>query len=253
MCGRYALSSESYRKFLEFLKLGQSFPLPSRFNIAPLQPVAVIRLKGADRDQPILPDAPLPEKEAALMRWGLVPGWAKELKQGRLLINARRETIADKPSFRGPFRRRRCLVPADGYYEWRNTGATRTPYFIHLPDREVFAFAGIWDVWMGPHGEDWLETVSIVTRPSHGILKQLHPRMPVVLAPEDYDLWLRPSDPPDREIFARLSPIREERLMAYEVSRYVNNVRHEGPGCIAPVGTVERSESQLDLFSGGRR
>ncbi|WP_417319353.1 SOS response-associated peptidase [Emcibacter sp.] len=254
MCGRYSLARDAYKRFLEFLGFppGQDenkFPVPSRFNIAPLQPVPVIRLSGSDRDQAILPDQPLPPKEVALMRWGLVPGWAKELQKGKPLINARSETVADKPSFRSPFRRRRCLLPADGFYEWKRSGTSPVPYHICLPDHAPFAFAGIWEIWMGPHGDDWLETVSIVTKPARGKIRELHNRMPVIPHPDEYDLWLRPSDPPDRHIFDKLSTALEEQFDYYRVSPYVNSARHDGPDCRKPAtGPEEDGKGQYGLF-----
>lgn len=216
------------------MDMGYPFKVPSRYNIAPSQPVAVIRLKGSDRDQAILPDAPLPEREGALMRWGLVPHFAKEIKADRPLINARSETIADKPSFKGPFRRRKCLVPADGFYEWKRGGASPIPYHICLQERAPFTFAAIWEAWTGPAGEDWLETVSLVTKPANGAVKKIHHRSPVIISPEDHDMWLRPSDPPDRDIFSKLSTEIDQKLELYEVSPYVNSARNDGEQCIKP-------------------
>lgn len=243
MCGRFSLASDAYNSFIEFLDMGHSFAVPDRFNIAPSQPVAVIRLQGSDKDQAILPDAELPAREGALMRWGLVPHFAKEIKTDRPMINARCETIADKPSFRGPFRRRKCLVPADGFYEWKRGGASPVPYHICLPEREAFTFAAIWEAWTGPAGEDWLETVSLITKPATQAMKKIHHRSPVIVAPDDYDMWLRPSDPPDRDIFTKLSTKLDERLEMYEVSPYVNSARHDGEQCIKPA-----SADQFRLF-----
>ncbi|WP_339863931.1 SOS response-associated peptidase [Paremcibacter congregatus] len=243
MCGRYTLSSDAYLKFMGLLGLKTDDQVPSRFNIAPMQPVAVIRVKGSDQDQVMLPDTPLPGKEMALMQWGLVPSWAKEMSVGRPLINARSETIADKPSFRSSFRRRKCLVPASGFYEWKRGGASPVPYHVSLPGQQPFAFAAIWEVWMGPHGDDWWETVCLVTKPAIPSMKPVHHRSPVIIDPVDYDRWLMPCDPPDREIFKRLSTLTEQELRLQEVSGYVNNVRHDGAECIAPA-----QGSQFDLF-----
>lgn len=243
MCGRYSLSSESYERFIEFKDMGYPFQVPSRFNIAPSQPVAVIRLKGSDQDQAIIPDKPLPEREGALMRWGLVPHFAKEIKTDRPLINARSETIVDKPSFRGPFRRRKCLVPADGFYEWKRGGPSPIPYHLCLQDREPFTFAGIWEAWTGPNGDDWLETVSLVTKNASGAVKKIHHRSPVIIEPQDYDLWLRPEDPPDRKIFEKLSNEIDHKLEMYEVSPFVNSARNDGEDCIKPA-----TQDQFKLF-----
>ncbi len=247
MCGRYSLSSEAYEEFIELLtgihSGSVSRTVPSRFNIAPMQPIPVIRLKGSDQDQVIMPDQDLPPKEVALMQWGLVPHWSKELPQGRPLINARSETIADKPSFRGPFRRRKCLVPADGFYEWKRGGASPVPFHCCQPDHKPFAFAGIWEIWMGPHGEDWLETVSLITKDATPAMKPVHHRSPVIVDAEDYDLWLRPKDPPDKDIFKKLSIKTDAELRIYEVSGYVNNVRNDGTECINPA-----RGSQYNMF-----
>lgn len=245
MCGRYSLTSRAYEEFIE--RLGAHFDTPGgaqapdRYNIAPLQPVPVIRLKGSDRDQPIIAGAALPDKEIALMRWGLVPHWAKEMSKSRPLINGRSETIAEKPSFRGPFRRRKCLVPASGFYEWKRARAKQStapvPHYFSLENHTPFAFAGIWEIWMGPHGEDWLETVSLITKAASPLMKPIHHRSPVIVDPTDYNLWLRPHDPPDPEIFSELSTTIEGSIRMTEVSGYVNNARHEGPQCIAPFVT----------------
>ncbi len=243
MCGRFTLRKEVFDEIEELDAMDGRTQVPSRFNIAPSQPVAVMRLKGSDRDQAIIPDAPLPKREAVLMRWGLIPFFAKEIKNDRPLINARSETIADKPSFRGPFRRRRCLVPADGFYEWKRDGTSPMPFHISLPDHKPFMFAGIWDAWTGPAGEDWLETVSLVTKPATPEMKKIHHRSPVIVAPEDYDLWMRPSDPPDQHIFSKLSTDLDRQLEMYEVSPYVNNARHDDEGCIRPA-----TADQLRLF-----
>jgi putative SOS response-associated peptidase YedK len=237
MCGRYSLSDAAYDKFIEFKDKSYPFKVPSRFNIAPTQPVAVIRLKGSDIDQPIRLDLPLPEREGVLMRWGLIPHFAKEIRNDRPLINARSETIADKPSFRGPFRRRKCLIPADGFYEWKRGGISPVPNHICLSDHQPFVFAGIWEAWTGPAGEDWLETVAIVTKPSEGKMKKIHHRAPVILSPENYDDWLRPADPPDQELFSKLDKEIDRKLEIYEVSPFVNNARNDGAQCIKPATT----------------
>lgn len=245
MCGRYSLTSRAYAEFIERLGVHIETPgltqAPDRYNIAPQQPVPVIRLKGSDRDGPIIAGAELPEKEIALMQWGMVPHWAREMPKSRPLINARSETIAHKPTFRGPFRRRKCLVPADGFYEWKRAKNKQTsspvPHYFSLKDNAPFAFAAIWDIWMGPHGEDWLETVSLITREASPLMKGIHHRSPVILDAADYDKWLRPMDPPRRDIFSELFCVTQNKLRMYEVSGYVNNARHDGPDCIAPALT----------------
>jgi len=249
MCGRYSLTSAAYEQFLDSLKgrFAESVisRAPDRFNIAPMQPIPVIRLKGSDQDQAIRVDQDLPEKEIALMQWGLVPSWAKQMTVGRPLINARSETIAVKPSFRGPFRRRKCLVPADGFYEWQRANRTvpPVPYYACRMDGRAFAFAAIWEIWMGPHGEDWLESVSLITKAAIPAMKPVHHRSPVILDPEDYDLWLRPADPPDMNIFQKLATRTDRQLKIFPVSDFVNNARHDGPECIRSA-----KGSQFSLF-----
>ena len=243
MCGRFSLSSNSHNSFVGFLDMEQSFAVPNRFNIAPSQPIAVLRLQGSDQDRAIIPGSPLPPIEGTLMRWGLIPHFFKEINNERPVINARSETIADKPSFRNSFRRRKCLVAADGFYEWKRGGASPVPYYISLLDRTPFTFAAIWEGWAGPAGEDWIETVSLVTKPANGIVKKIHHRSPVIIAPEDYGLWLRPSDPPDRGIFSKLSVDLDHKLCVHEVSPYVNHIGHDGEQCIKPVKT-----DQFKLF-----
>ncbi len=187
------------------------------------------------------------------MRWGLVPGWAKELRADSPLFNARSETILHKPAFRSPFRRRKCLVPASGYYEWQKSSlGGKIPHYIQLKDRSAFVFAGIWEIWMGPAGEDWLETVTILTKKSTGYLSHIHSRSPVIIHPSDYDLWLRAQDPPDRDIFKKLNKDLDHDLMSHQVSSFVSNARNDGAVCIEPtsetVMTKKEKTNQFSLF-----
>ena len=169
-----------------------------------------------------------------LMRWGLVPFWAKDLAIGNRMINARAETVADKPAFRVSLRKRRCLVLADGFYEWQATGGAKQPYFFHRQDGYPMAFAGLWDRW--EKGEDGpLKTFTILTTSPNEVVAPVHKRMPVILEPEHHDLWLNPSLEDPESLLPLLVPARPDLLETYPVSTYVNNPAHEGPDCVEPI------------------
>ena len=177
------------------------------------------------------------ERVLDLVRWGLIPSWAKDMKIGDRMINARAESVADKPAFREAFRSRRCLVLADGFYEWQAGGPYgKTPHYIRSPDRKPFAFAGLWERWRAPDGAV-LETCAIVTTDANERVRELHDRMPVVLAPEHHDLWLDAAT--DRErLLALLVPAPASRLETFAVSTVVNRPENEGPECVEPVPTL---------------
>jgi putative SOS response-associated peptidase YedK len=218
MCGRFSLHTDG-------AALAEQFGLPEvpalepRYNIAPTQPVLVVRQEDGAR-------------RLRAVQWGLVPSWADDPAMGAKLINARGETVAEKPSFRSAFARRRCLVPADGFYEWQASGKGRPkqPYYIRMEDERPFAFAGLWEYWEGAEGA--LETCTIITTEPNDLLRPLHNRMPVILPAADYAQWLDP-DTPRGPLGALLRPYPPEEMSAYPVRRTVNNARHEGPECIA--------------------
>jgi putative SOS response-associated peptidase YedK len=187
-----------------------------RFNIAPTQPVLTVTQEaGAPR-------------AARCMLWGLIPSWAKDRSIANSLINARAESVADKPSFRAAFKRRRCLIVADGYYEWQKTGKAKQPFHIRFPDNRPFAIAGLWESW----GESHLETCTLITTDANETTRPIHDRMPVILDPPDAATWLE-SPPENRdELLALLRPYRANQLVTDAVSTYVNNPRHEDPGCL---------------------
>lgn len=166
------------------------------------------------------------------MRWGLVPSWAKDLKSGPPLVNAGGETVAEKPAFRSAFKARRCLIPADGYYEWKTTGKSKRPHDIHRPHDAPFAFAGLWETWSPPEG-DPVQSCTIITTAAPASIDWLHDRMPVILEPKDYDQWL---DPEFKDVEALKGLIRPfpGPLDIREVSTYVNKVGNEGEECLAP-------------------
>lgn len=175
MCGLYSLS-KSPRETRAWFKYHEEADFPPRAHVAPGQPIAVVRMENGAR-------------HFALVRWGFIPAWVKEVKPGKPLINARGETVMEKPSFRNPMRRRRCLVPADGYYEWSGAEGRKVPFFVQQPDKGHFALAGLWEHWMGADGSE-LETATLMTIAPNAELATIHDRMPVIIAPEDYETWL---------------------------------------------------------------
>ncbi len=177
MCGRFTLYA-SPELLAELFDLAEAPPLAQRFNIAPTQPVGIVRI-----------DPRLKTRAWALTYWGLIPSWSKDPSIGARLINARAETVPEKPSFRAPFRRRRCLIPASGFYEWQVQGKGKQPYYITPADGGVFAFAGLWEKWTSPDGSE-LESATILTVEPNELMAPIHSRMPLILAPEDYGVWL---------------------------------------------------------------
>jgi putative SOS response-associated peptidase YedK len=220
MCGRFFLltSKETLSE-----RFAVEVPaLEARYNIAPSQPVPVVRARADGRG-----------RELALMRWGLIPSWAKDISIGMHTINARAETVAEKPAFRNAFRRRRCLVPADGFYEWMKVGKEKQPYAIRPVDYQPLAFAGLWEYWEAAGGQA-IESMTIITTRANELLKPLHERMPAILPPEHHAFWLDPRRDDPQESLPLLSAYPEEKLTLYRVSSYVSNARHEGEKCLLP-------------------
>jgi putative SOS response-associated peptidase YedK len=201
---------------LHLQSMGQWDP---RYNIAPSQEVLAVR---------ILPDSG--EREGTLLRWGLIPSWAKDPGIGNSLANARADTIAEKPAFRSAFKKRRCLVVADGFYEWGTGDGGKIPYYFQLQDGEPFAFAGLWERW--EKGEEPVESCTLITTEANGVVGRVHNRMPVILEPDDYDRWLDPNEQDAKEL---LRPLPDDALISYAVSKLVNNPRNERPECIARI------------------
>lgn len=234
MCGRYSLTSpaESVRDLFGY----DAQPnLQPRANIAPTQAVAAVR-RGAD-------DAPT----FVWLRWGLIPSWAKDAAIGSRLINARAESVAEKPAFRGAFRVRRCLIAADGFYEWRKEGARRQPYRIVRRDGAPFAFAGLWDQWVDPASGEVIESCTIITTEANNTLRHLHSRMPVIFDPAAFDAWLNPNTDV-RHVQALLVPAADDLLHAYPVSSRVNSPRNEDPDLIEPVALEEMNAPSIGLL-----
>ena len=222
MCGRFTL-------FVDPKDLMEAFPgfeapleWTPRYNIAPSQPVAVIPNDGQNKIE--------------FFQWGLIPSWAKDPKIGNRMINARAETLAEKPSFRAAYRRRRCLVLADGFYEWRKEPGRRakTPMYIRLRSGQPFAFAGLWETWRSP-GDRTIFSCNIITTEPNPLVAEIHNRMPVILEPQAYDLWLDPAEQSPERLGVWLKPYPASEMTAYAVSTLVNNPANDSPGCIAPL------------------
>ncbi|MBI5669151.1 MAG: SOS response-associated peptidase [Chloroflexi bacterium] len=219
MCGRFVLTANPEAIQQEF-HLTNVPDLPPRYNIAPTQPVAVI-----SNDNP---------RELTFYKWGLIPSWAKDAAIGNKMINARAESVAEKPAFRAAFKRRRCILPSDGFYEWQERDGKKVPLFIHLEDRKLFGLAGLWEIWHSPEG-DTVRSCTILTTDANDFMQPIHNRMPVILRKEDYDLWLAPDEPPSDVLQGLLRPYDSAPMRAYEVSKMVNRPGNDVPELIAPV------------------
>ncbi len=223
MCGRFSFHSPHETVAQLFGARAGSLPLPLRWNVAPSADVAAVRV-AADG-----------ARELVSLRWGLVPSWAKERSIGQRLVNARLETLREKPAFRSAFRKRRCLVVADGYYEWRAVGAHKQPYLIEAADHAPFGMAALWEAWPDTLAGTTLESCVIVTRESAGVVREIHARMPAIVAPADYAAWLDPAASDLAALEALLAGEPRVALVAHPVSRRVNNPRNEGPELAAPL------------------
>ena len=224
MCGRYTLKTEQTLWEERFGCDATNVIYQPSYNIAPGQDIVAV--VGTDT-------GPL----AGLLRWGLVPSWAKDVKVGYRMINARAETAAEKPSFRRALRQRRCLILADGYYEWRREGKQKTPMYIQLRSREPFAFAGLWERWQNPEATDAppLSTCTVLTTTANTALQPIHPRMPVMLSREAERLWLDRDVTDPEMLLPVLIPAPPESIEVYEVAPTVNAARNNSPDCIVPV------------------
>ncbi len=220
MCGRFAL-------FLEPQQLAEQFDvavpaqMASRYNIAPTQPVAAVRLGHNGR------------RELAFFHWGLIPSWAKDMKMASRMINARSETLADKPAFRAAFKRRRCLIPATGFYEWQKRPDGKQPMFIHARDGSLLGLAGLWETWYAPDGGE-LDSCTIITTEPNALMEPIHNRMPAIIDPADYSSWLAPEERPDLGLHL-LRPYPADKMAAYPVSTLVNSPANDLPACVEPL------------------
>lgn len=219
MCGRFTLGTDASRIARDF-GLAEVPELRPAWNIAPSQPIAAIRVEDGQR-------------YCRALRWGLIPGWSKGPDKRFSMINARSETVADKPAYRGPLRHRRCLVPADGFYEWQTRNGAKQPWYIYLRDHGPFAMAGLWDRWEGPEGEV-IESCTLLTTRANTLLEAVHDRMPVILAPDTWQRWLDPQLRDPGALTSLLEPFPSNGMARHRVSTAVNRPANEGPELIAP-------------------
>jgi len=224
VCGRFAFYSPSEATAALF-GVNDALPVEARYNIAPTQYVAAIRNDGETG------------RQLLMLRWGLVPFWAKDPSIGNRMINARAETVAEKPSFRAAYKQRRSLILADGFYEWRKEGDGKTPYFISKANAEPLAFAGLWESWHNKETGETLQSTTIVTTAANDFMQQLHLRMPVIVEPELADAWLQCEEQALPGAIAAMP-----RMQAWPVSRAVNNARNEGEQLLSPAGELFRQE-----------
>jgi putative SOS response-associated peptidase YedK len=222
MCGRFTLRAPA-SVVAEQFALFDVAPFQPRFNVAPTQPVAVVRRMAVEE----------PQRELAWLRWGLIPSWAADPAIGGRMINARAETAAQKPAFRTALRRRRCLVVADGFYEWQKAGPRKQPYFVRLRDDRPFGFAGLWESWEGPDHAA-IESCTILTTEANELVRPIHDRMPVIVAPADYERWLDPGVQGAEAVRPLLRPYPSEAMTAYPVGPRVNSPAHDDPECVEP-------------------
>jgi putative SOS response-associated peptidase YedK len=220
MCGRFTLHTPA-AQVKEAFHHNSGLELKPRYNIAPSQDIPIVR----DTDT---------GNEMVMARWGLIPSWSKESKTKYSTINARIESVAEKPTYRTPFKRQRCLIPADGFYEWKVVNGHKIPHHIRMRDSRIFAFAGLWDRWEGDH--ETLDSCSIIVMPSNEVMKPIHERMPAIIAPAHYDLWLDSRVTDKQEIMQYLSSAPSSQLIAYPISTWVNSPKHNDERCIQPAG-----------------
>jgi putative SOS response-associated peptidase YedK len=219
MCGRYCITSapEAIRRLFRYPEQPN---FPPRYNVAPTQPVPIVRMEGGER-------------HFALVRWGLIPSWVKDPKGFSLLINARGETVNDKPAFRNAMKRRRCLFPADGFYEWKGEGAGKRPYFARPVAGGPVAYAGLWETWIGPNGEE-MDTAAIVTTQANAEMATVHHRAPVMVPPEQFDFWLDCANVDEKLALEALGPAPDGSMEVYEISSAVNRVANDSPKLLEP-------------------
>jgi len=218
MCGRYSFTQLA-EAIADKFQVKEVPPLSPRYNIAPTQEIATVSVNSESSD-----------RQFKMLRWGLIPSWAKDAKMGAKLINARAETVAEKPAFRAAFKKRRCLILADGFYEWQTQNGEKQPFYFRLENSEPFAFAGLWEHWEKGEGEP-IETCTILTTEANELMCPIHNRMPVILDSKNYEQWLDPKMVKTE----LLQPYSTEKMICYPVSRQVNNSKNDRPECIQPI------------------
>ena len=222
MCGRYTLKAGG-QELSDLFGLSEEPDLEPRYNIAPTQQIPVV-LEEASSDGRAL----------EMMHWGLIPSWAKDPSIGARMINTRAETVSEKPSYRSAFKKRRCLIFADGFYEWARTDDGKQPYHLRLVSGGPFGFAGLWESWSMEGGEARRSATIITTEPNE-VAAEIHNRMPVILPPDLYDAWLEPENDDRKELLSMLTPYPAEEMEAYPVSKRVNRPANDEPGVLEPV------------------
>jgi putative SOS response-associated peptidase YedK len=235
MCGRYRLSRRKQIVEEYFDTVSDEPDWTPRYNIAPTQPIPVIRQNPK-----------VPVRELSLMKWGLIPAWAPNPSVAAQMINARSETAATKPAFRDALKSRRCLIPADGFYEWKRDGKTKQPFCFEVNQGQLFAFAGLWDRWKDPNG-NWIKTCSILTTTPNAVTSSVHDRMPVILDPDGYDLWLDPGMTKVEAVSDLLKPCDARLMRSYPVSGRVNSVANDDAECSTPT-EITLAQTQTTLF-----
>ncbi|MDX1995727.1 MAG: SOS response-associated peptidase [bacterium] len=223
MCGRFVLTADPATIQQHFDLTTVPTQMSARYNVAPTQPVAVISNDN--------------HRELTFYRWGLIPSWAKDMAIGNQMINARSETVEEKPAFRAAFKRRRCLIPANGFYEWAKDGKAKKPMFVHLKNQELFAFAGLWEIWHSPDGGE-IRSCTILTSEPNDLISPLHNRMAVILDKSNYDLWLSKDELPPEVLKPLLRPYDENKMDVFEVSTLVNSPANDLPECIVPLSAT---------------
>lgn len=225
MCGRYNLITDA-QALIDFFEVANGLEIQPRYNIAPSQNIVAVRQQNDER-------------QLAWFHWGLIPFWAKDKSIGNHMINARAETVADKPAFRAAFRKRRCLIPATGFYEWKAVNGRKQPYNIRIGDEKLFAFAGVWEHWAPKHGKP-IESCSIIVTEANEAVASIHDRMPVILHPDNYQAWLDPDYQDNAVLTAMLKPCPSRWINAYPVSTHVNKPQNDDEACIAPLSETRQ-------------
>lgn len=223
MCGRYTIKTLPPIAELFGVQFSEEFHFVPRYNVAPTQEVPVVAISKQTG-----------QRKLGMMRWGLIPSWAKEPSIGNRMINARAESVGEKPAFRNAFNRRRCLVPADGFYEWRKVSEkSKQPYYIRLADDRPFAFAGLWEYWKPKDAGDerGILSFTVLTTTANELMAKIHDRMPVIIDPRDYDRWLDPTIPGEA-VRDLLAPFPAEQMYAVPISTYVNKPANDDPRCV---------------------
>jgi putative SOS response-associated peptidase YedK len=224
MCGRFAQATDPSKLAQQFgAQKARDFRAPGH-NVAPAALAAIVRIPRVGSGRVL-----------ETLKWGLIPSWAKDPVMGVRMANARAETAAEKPFFRSAFRTQRCLIPVDGFYEWKRILKVKQPYYFTMKDKEPFALAGLWESWRPKEGEEPVLTFTILTTGPNKLMAPVHDRMPVILAPKDYEAWMDPARRESPELQGFLNPYPEEGMEARVVSTYVNSARHQGVQCVEPV------------------